>query len=91
MTLPKTQCLPSSHEVWTVQRKNWEPVAAETRERHATVAFGEDARSSGSPGAKTTWLRTVGVRAGVGHGQDARAGVLQQRNKSRVSQELEIS
>merc|ERR1740121_2224989 len=24
-TVPKTQCLPSSHAVFTVHRKNWEP------------------------------------------------------------------
>lgn len=32
-TSPKTTCLPSSHGVWTVVMKNWEPLAEEACQR----------------------------------------------------------
>jgi hypothetical protein len=60
-TEPKTTCLPSSHEVFSVQMKNWEPLL------WYVVS-----------GRRESW-RGVNVRvgAGVGHGEDTGAGVLE--------------
>jgi hypothetical protein len=60
-TEPKTTCLPSSHEVFSVQMKNWEPLLWYMVSVHPKRWRGANVR----------------VGAGVGHGEDTGAGVLE--------------
>lgn len=65
-TLPKTTCLPSSHEVGTVVMKNWEPLL----QRRSQL-------STCSP-AWCMYLSKANLRVGtsVGHGEKTGAVVL---------------
>lgn len=60
-TSPKTTCLPSSHGVWTVVMKNWEPLAEEA----CQLRMARRRR------------QILTTRASVGHGEETGLGVLQ--------------
>jgi len=72
--LPKTTCLPSSHEVWAVQMKNCEPLAGGGWGRNKAVVLSRASRTKQEQEEEEE-QRTVG--APVGHGESAEATVLE--------------